>query len=518
MKKIYLLGIDAGTTIVKSVIFDLTGNEVAKASQSVSVIRPKPGWAEHDMDEVWRAAALSIRKVIAESNTRVQDIKGVSVSAQGGGIWLVNKEGKPVCNAIGWLDARASSFIDKWQKDGTSERLHEASGFIYAPGWGPCTIFPWFIENNPRVLEESKSVMWCKDWVRYCLTGDILTDETDPLGMLEPQSRRYSREVVRLTGISDFSHLLPPIKLSHEIGGKVTKRAAQETGLAAGTPVAVGAWDVSSTALGAGCVQTDDAASIIGTAGIHVVVTDHPAVNKSYSLSCHAVPGKWLINSMAMTGASNLNWFEKEFCLAERLDAEKKKVSKYNVINQKVANIPVGSSGVIFLPFLQGERAPFVEPRARGEFFGLGDWSTRAELLRAVYEGVALAALHNYRAIEKGAQFDEVRLGGGGSQSEVWAQIIADCTGKVMKVPTGMEFGARGAVINAAVALGIYKNHAEAVKEMVQTKRVHQPNSKNTQLYREIFKIYIQLIESHERLWVEMHKLVEEKLKTRISI
>lgn len=513
MKNTYLLGIDAGTTIVKSVIFDLAGNEIAKATQNVSIICPKPGWTEQDMNEVWKATALSVQKAIAKADLCAEDIKGVSVSAQGGGVWLVNKEGKPVRNAVSWLDARASSLVDKWQKSNTSERLHEASGFIYAPGWGPSTIFPWFVENNPKVLEESKSVMWCKDWIRYCLTDKILTDETDPLGMLEPQSRRYSKEVMRLTEISGFSHLLPQIRLSHEIAGKVTKRAAQETGLVEGTPVAVGAWDVASTALGTGCVQNNDVATIIGTAGVHAMVTDRPVIDKSYSLSCHAVPGKWLINSIAMTAASNFNWFEKEFCLTERIDAEKKKINKYDIIDQEIANIPVGSNGVIFLPFLQGERAPFVKPEARGEFFGLGNWSTRRDLLRAIYEGVALATLHNYMAIEKGAHFDQARLGGGGSQSEIWAQIIADCTGKIMKVPTGTEFGARGAAINAAVALGIYKNHAEAVEKMVQIKRVHQPNSKNTRLYREIFKIYIQLIESHKRLWVEMHRLWRENLR-----
>lgn len=514
MADIYLLGIDAGTTMVKSVVFDLAGNEIAKDSKGITIIHPHPGWAEHDMNEVWDAVASSIKGAIKEAEIRPEDIKGISMSAQGAGSWFINKKGVPACNAVGWMDGRAASIIDEWQRNGTLEKIFNASGFMYYTGSGPGIILRWFMDNKPEVLEKSKAVMWCSDWVRYCLTGEILTDEPDAsIAMVDPDTRRYSRKVLELAGISDYSHLLPPIKQSHEIAGNVTKKAALETGLAAGTPVAVGAWDCSSTALGAGCTEASDAASIVGTAGIHLCLTDKPVIDKAYSMACHAVPGRWLVNSMAMTAANNLDWFENNFCLAERLEADKNGVSKYEIINKKVAEVSIGSNGVMFLPFLQGERAPFVEPRARGEFLGLGHWSKREDLLRAVYEGVALATLHNYSAMEKGAQFSEVRLGGGGAQSEVWTQIIADCTGKTMKVTSGSEFGARGAAINAAVALGIFKDHAEAVKEMVKVERVQEPNPKNTEIYNDIFRVYVKLIESHKKLWVEMHELMEGTLR-----
>jgi sugar (pentulose or hexulose) kinase len=262
-----------------------------------------------------------------------------------------------------------------------------------------------------------------------------------------------------------------------------------------------------------GCTQSNEAASIVGTAGIHLCVSDKPLIDEAFSMACHAVPDRWLINSMAMTAANNLDWFEREFCLAERLEAEKRKTSKYDVINEEVDKTPLGSNGVMFLPFLQGERAPFVEPRARGEFVGLGDWSSRRDCMRAVYEGVALATRHNYEAMEKGLSFSEVRLGGGGAQSRVWAQIIADCTGKTMKVTAGSEFGARGAAINAAVALGIYGDHREAASRMVSVVRVQEPRQSNTEKYSEIFKIYVRLIESRVRIWVDMYNLLEGILR-----
>lgn len=516
MAEAYLLGIDAGTTMVKSVVFDLHGNEVAKAGKPIATIHPRPGWAEHDMKEVWDAVATSIREALNKGEIKPETVKGVSMSAQGAGSWFVSKKGRPTRNAVGWADGRAAYIIDRWKEDGTLDRIFEASGFMYYSGSGPGIIVPWFKENEPQVLEQSKAVMWCNDWVRFCLTGEILTDEPDAsIAMMDQKRRVYSDEVFALAGISEYKQLFPPVKQSHEIGGKVTRDAAKKTGLIEGTPVAMGAWDCSSTALGAGCVQPGDATSIVGTAGIHLCLASEPAVNRAYSLACHAVPGRWLINSMAMTAANNLDWFEREFCLAECQEAERHGQSKYEVINREVDSVPIGANGVMYLPFLQGERAPFVEPRARAEFFGMGDWTKRADLIRAVYEGVALATRHNYTQMEKGARFAEVRLGGGGAQSEVWTQIIADCTGKIMKVTSGTEFGARGAAINAAVALGIFKDHREAVGQMVSVSRVQEPDPKKTEMYAEIFKLYVKLIERNRKMWVDMCDLVDNTLSTR---
>jgi sugar (pentulose or hexulose) kinase len=509
MKKNYLLGIDVGTTVVKSVIFDFEGNEIAKASYDTKIIHSKPGWAEQNMIEVWEAVAASIKKAIKGSTIESGEIKGISLCAQGGGTWLVDKKGEPVRNAISWLDGRAGYIIDRWHENGTINKLLEASGLVYYPGASPGVIFPWLIENDPNVLEESETLLWSKDWVRYCLTGEKMTDETDPShGMLNPNDRNYSNLVLELTGTKHFKALLPEIKKSHEIGGRITEYAARKTGLKKGTPVAVGAWDVASTALGQGCVDINDAFSIIGTAGIHMLVIDKPIINKSYSLSCHTIPDLYLVNSMAMTATNNLDWFIKEFCFEEFKKAEKEQVNIYKLIDKKVSRVSIGANGIFYLPFLQGERAPFVEPRARGEFIGLGDWTIKEDFLRAIFEGVALSTLHNYKSIQKAGNFEKVRLGGGGSNSDVWAQIISDCTGKVMEVTSGGEYGARGAAINAALMLGIYSNHKEAVKNMVRIKKTYIPNLNNTDIYKQMFDIYVKLINSHMQLWREMGELV----------
>jgi sugar (pentulose or hexulose) kinase len=508
----YLLGIDIGTTTIKSVIFDFKGNEIAKASHETSNIHPKPGWSENSMTEIWEAVVQSIKKAIYNAKIKSEEIKGISLCAQGGGAWLINNKGEPIINAINWLDGRAGYIVDKWRENKIFEKLLKLSGLTYWPGAGPGIIFPWLMENDPKIFEDTKVVFWAKDWVRYCLTGEMMTDETDPLGMLDLNNRRYSSEVINATGIEDLKNLLPPVKKSFEMGGKISKFAADVTGLKEGTPVAVGAWDCASTAIGQGCVEVNDVFSIIGTAGIHMLVTDKPVVNKAYSLSCYSVPNQYLVHSMAMTATNNLDWFVRELCFEENKEAVEKELNIHQIIAKKVANIPIGANGIFFLPFLQGERAPFVEPTARAEFVGIGDWSTKDELLRSIFEGVALATLHNYKAIENAESFKRVRLGGGGAKNEVWVQIISDCTGKSLEVTSGSEYGARGAAINAALMLGIYSSYKEAVDNMVKVKKIYEPNLKNTEIYKEIFDIYVKLIDSHLSLWKEINKLVIEKL------
>lgn len=506
----FFLGIDAGTTAIKTVLFNELGEELSVAVRNVPVMHPRPGWAEQDMNTCWEATRDTIREVLDKSRLAKGAIHGIAVGGQGGGSWFIGKNGKPFRPAVLWLDGRSRDFIEAWQQDGTYENLFQASGWQVYTGLGPCTILPWFEAHERETLEQSQTVAYCKDWLKYCLTGEISTDETDLLGMTDPHTRYYSDDVFHLTGISRWRHLFPPIIPSAGIAGRVTAEAAAATGLMEGTPVASGSIDVSATALGVGCIAKGDMASILGTAAIHLVVADAPVLSKTYSLSQHCVPNTWLCNCMAMMAASCLNWFEREFCLAEVLEAERKGVSKYEIINRQVAEVPVGANGVLFLPFLQGERAPFVKPEARADFFGLSDWTKRQDLLRAVYEGVALATLDNHKSLDQGGTSNEFWLAGGGSQSTVWSQIVADATGKKVKVPCGSEFGARGAAINAAVAVGYFNSHEEAVNSMVRIDRIHQPNAENTVKYQRLYELYHDLVRQLWDLWPRMYRIVED--------
>jgi len=498
-----LLGIDAGTTLIKSVLFDLDGSVVAKAAASVPLEHPKPEWAEQDMEEVWRAAVQTIREVMKVADSLRSNVAAVSVSGQGGGLWLVDKKGQPVRKAVTWLDGRARDTIADWQASGVLKELEDISGYHLFPGVGPLTLFHWFHRFEPGALRKAYKNLWAKDWIKFRLTGEIATDETDPSnGHIECGQRAFSRELFSLAGVADYWELLPPIIPSWQLIGTVTRTAAEETGLRVGTPVASGAWDVSSTALGAGCIQDGQALTILGTAGIHLTVASQVSGGSEapYSVCAHCVPGQWVVNSMAMTATANLDWFVRELGRAEAIEAGEDMASLYQRLNEKVASVPPGARGIVYLPFLQGERAPFVKPEATALFFGITAASKWEDLLRAVYEGVAYSTLHNYEALEVVTPIREVVLAGGGSKSAVWSQIMADCTGKRMKIPSGEEFGARGAAMNAAVAVGVYTDHYAAAAN-VKYVRQHTPSSEDAEAYAERYALYRLLIDSVWKAW-----------------
>ena len=506
MKQTYLLGIDNGTTTTKATLFDLNGKEIAVASsREVKTSHPEPGWAEQSMEEIWQATVSAIRTCLEKSKIDPRDVAGLSLSGHGGGVWLLDKTGQPLRPAIIWLDGRAKPYIDQWDEQGLLPRIYDLSGWNLFAGIGPVTIFPWLMEHEPETLEKAHVNLTSKDWVKYCLTGDFSTDfSMASIALLDFNTLEYSDKLLEIAGISDYKHLLPKLGASSEVAGKVTKQAAQLTGLAEGTPVSTGGFDGACSALGSGAYAAGQAACTIATAGVHIVLSSEPTLDpeRLYSLMCHTVPGVFYKTSMAQLAAGNLDWFEREFGAAERAEAaERSNINSYDVINEEIVKIPIGSSGVTYLPFLQGERAPFVKPEARGVFFGLGDWHTRAHLARSVFEGVALSTRHNVEAMIKQSRLDAVIVAGGGSKSPAWCQIIADSLGSTVKIPAGSDSGSRGAAINAGVAVGVFKDHAEGVKNMVAISREHAPEQENKPKYDQLYNIYTSLIKAVWSVW-----------------
>jgi sugar (pentulose or hexulose) kinase len=505
MSAAYLLGIDNGTTTTKATLFDLDGREVAVHSgREVKTEHPEPGWAEQSMDDIWRATAAAVRGCLEKSGIDAGQIAGVSLSGHGGGVWLLDRQGQPVRPAIIWLDGRAKPYLDAWGEQGRLPELYDLSGWNLFAGMGPVTIFPWLKEHEPDSLKRAAVNLTSKDWVKYCLTGEWSTDPSmASVALLDFRRMDYSDDLLAAAGIAETRRLLPPLVPAWEIAGRVTEQAAALTGLKAGTPVSGGAFDGACSTLGAGASSVGEACSNIATAGVHVVLSAEPALDSEriYSLMCHTVPGVFYKTSMTMVAAGNLDWFEREFCAAERAEAQARGASVYDVINETIRRVPPGAGGVLYLPLLQGERAPFVMPEARGTFFGLGDWHTRAHLLRAVYEGVALSTRHNIMAMIKTGRLDTVIVSGGGSKSPVWCQIIADALGSRVRVPAGADAGSRGAAINAGVATGVFADHAEGVGRMVKTSREHAPEPANLPRYDCLYELYTRLIEAAAPIW-----------------
>lgn len=496
----YILGIDAGTSMVKSVLFDLEGNEVGVSREKTAVATPRPEWNEQDMEEVWRAVVKTIRGVLSAAGAAPGEIKAVGITGQGDGCWLVDEGGNPVRPAILWSDGRAGELITRWQEDGTAQEAYSILGNTLFPGT-QAAIIRWLDEHEPESLARAKWALYCKDWLKLKLTGEVTTDETDAtVPHFDIAARRYSERLLELFGTSKYRRLLPPVKTPLENVAPLSREGAEATGLPVGLPVVGAPFDVIASAIGVGAVKPGDAYSIIGTTCFNGVVMDGPHIepmNVGFTI-CHGLPDRWIRAMAVMMGTPNLDWILGQVGSPYQEEAARRQVDLYTVVEERIAGIEPGAGGVIYHPYLSpgGERSPFVKPTARAQFFGITIDHTRDHLIRSVYEGVGFAMVDCFEHIP--VEIKEVKISGGGAKSEFWCQLFADMTGLPMLVPAGTEFGARGAALVAGVVAGIYADIEGAVAQTVKAERRYAPDLEKTRRYREFYQLYRSL---YQHLW-----------------
>lgn len=500
MSEKFLLGIDTGTSVVKTLIFNVEGEEVSFSSRRLSIETAKPGWAEQDMNEVWQAVKETIQESLKKSDLAASNIAVVGISGQGDGCRLVDKHLKPVRKAILWLDGRAGEVVTRWEKEGTDLAGFRISGSATFSGT-PAAIIKWLEKNEPHSLKKAKHFLFAKDWIKLKLSGKVSTDPSDASrAPINIKDRVYSDELFKLFGLSAYQDLFPRIIPSLEVAGEVSSEASEEVGLKEGTPIICGMIDVVATPVGLGAIYDGQAFSIVGTTCFNAVVTDQlilEPVGVGMTL-VHALPDKFVRSMPSMAGTPNLDWFIKEFCSSEVGLGKKGEGNLYEVLEEKVKEVPLGSEGVLYHPYINpgGERAPFVKPSARAQFFGISLRHSRWHLLRSVYEGVALSMLDCFKHIP--VQISEVALTGGGAKSSLWCQIFADVTGKTIKTLRTTELGALGAAIGGGVAVGIYPHMEDAVKRVVKFEKEYYPRPENHQKYQLIYQLYQNL---YQRVW-----------------
>ena len=503
----YLLGIDNGSTVSKAALFDLRGKEIAVASCKVETEYPHPGWTERDMEMLWLSTASAIREVLSSSGARPQDIAGIGNTGHGNGLYLLDKQGRSLRNGIQSMDSRAASVLTGWK----AHNLHaQVFPFTIQSFWPaqPNALLAWIKHNEPHNYERIGAILMVKDYIKYRLTGEITGDFTDmsATSLLDVRNQCYSRELMALYGIPEIYDSLPPLKQSSEICGQVSLAAAEQTGLAAGTPVVGGLFDVDASAIGAGAINPNQACLVMGSWSINEVITQDPIVDPElFMTTIFAVPGLFLTIEGSATSATNLEWFVNQCCGDERAEARRRGVSVYEVCNEEVASLPPGSTNIIFHPFLYGSN---VQSTARAGFYGVAGWHTRAHLLRSLYEGVVFGHLSHIEKLRKaGGQINTARLAGGGSRSSVWSQMFADTIQVPMEITDGNELGARGAALSAGIGAGIYRDYAEAVQEAVSVVRVHEPIAANTPLYLARYAEYQRLLKVMQVPWEELSSL-----------
>ncbi len=501
----YLLGIDAGTSVVKSVVFDPEGKKVTLSRQRILIETPRPGWAEQDMEKVWGAVKKTIVESIIRANIPSSSIAAIGVAGQGDGCRLLDKNFKPVRPSILWLDGRANEIVTRWEKEGLNEESFKISGSAVFSG-AVTPIIKWLELNEPQSLKKTSYFLYAKDWIKFKLTGKICTDPSDASrAPIYLKKVAYSEKLFDLFNISKYRSLFPEIIYSGEIIGETTRKAAEECGLRKGIPVISGMIDVVATPLGLGILQDGQGYSIIGTTCFNAILSsdiifEPPGVGMNLA---YAFPGKFIRAMPSMAGTPNLDWFIDNFC-----SEGKGERYLYRTMEDKIKNIPVGSEGIIYHPYINpgGERAPFVKPSAKAQFFGIGLRHTRWHLLRAVYEGVALSMLDCFKHIP--VEVSELRLSGGGAKSPLWSQIFSDMIGKVIKVPATSELGAFGSAIVAGTAIGLYSGIEEATNKLVRFSHIYKPDMNNHRKYLEIYKLYKKIYQSLWNSWDERYKLV----------
>jgi len=497
-----LIGIDAGTSVVKAVAYDYSGSEISSHEIRMELRRPQPLWVEQDMNGLWETTKRCLGGVVRKLRELKRQVAGVGITSTGDGTWIMDKDGNPVRGGIMWCDGRAGKIVERLHSQGVARQAFEICGTSVFTG-SQAAQLAWLRENEPESLRRARVIFHAKDWLFYKLTGAISSDETDEsLTMLRMSTRQYDRELFRIFGIEDLYAKFPPVKPTQENTATILPRIAAELELRGETPVGSGPMDVAACALGTGAIEHGQASSVLGTAGIHQVIMSEPILEpKMIGMTlCHGVKGRWMRMLAAMTATPNLDWFLKELG-AGLSNPPGAGEELYRHLEKVVNSVPPGSDGVIFHPYLfpGGERGPFVKPTARASFTGLSLNHSSKHLLRAVYEGVAFATLDCYRNMPIDPEM--VYLSGGGANSPVWCQIMADCLGKPMSVPEGSQFGAKGAALNIGVAMGYYKSVQAAVRTSVKTARSYSPRPANSALYEQLFEVYKKTAERQMDLW-----------------
>ncbi len=459
------------------------------------------------MDELWQSTATAVKEALSTSGIDPEQIIGIGTTGHGNGLYLLDKEGQPARAGIQSLDSRAADIIDNWNRNGLHEQAFPFTTQAFWPAQ-PNALLAWIKQNEPEVYQRIGAVLMVKDYIKYCLTGEITSDFTDMSGtsLMDVRQKGYTEELLDFYDIGDIRPALPTLMNSFEIAGRVTAIAAAATGLAAGTPVVGGLFDVDASALGAGVHQPGQVCIIAGTWSINEIVTADPIVDPTlFMTSIYTVPDLWLTIEASATSATNLEWFVTQFCAEEKAAADKRGISVYDVCSELVDSLPPGGSDIIFHPFLFGSN---VQASARSGFYGIAGWHTKAHLLRSLYEGVVYGHLSHFEKLrDASSQVDVARLSGGGAHSSVWTQIFADTLQLPMEVPDGIEIGARGAALSAGIGVGVYQDHADAVARAVKLDRRQEPNPAATPFYLERYTEYKNLLESMQEPWDRLSRL-----------
>ncbi|NMC82553.1 MAG: xylulokinase [Armatimonadetes bacterium] len=494
----YLIGLDIGTSGVKGVLLGEDGTVSASSVREYPLATPQPGWAEQNPEDWWRGTVEVLRELTAAA--KGETVAGLGLIGQMHGATFLDERGEVIRPAILWCDQRTEAECAEITSAVGSDNLQRITANPALTGFQAPKIV-WLRNHEPGNYDRVAHVLLPKDYVRYRLTGAMYSDVSDASGttLFDVPNRKWSSEV--LSALKIPAGWLPPAEEGTARTGTVSPECEELTGLKTGTPVAAGGGDQAAGAVGAGIVREGVVSSTVGTSGVVFAYANEPWVDPEGRIHtfCHAVPGAWHVMGVMLSAGGSLRWFRDTFGY-----------QGYDEINREAASVPAGSDGLVFLPYLSGERTPHKDPNARGVFFGLSLSHTRAHMARAVMEGVAYSLNDAFRIFrELNVPLQEVRALGGGARSPVWLQIQADVTGLPHHRLNVDEGPAYGAAILAGVMAGTFQSVPEATDRFIRRTDSVEPNPARADRYAEAVSLYRSLYRSLAREFPKTHRLID---------
>ncbi|HEX7433921.1 MAG TPA: xylulokinase [Anaerolineaceae bacterium] len=479
----YLLGVDVSTTGAKAILINEDGQVIASATTSYSLSTPQPLWSEQSPADWWNGAAASIREAMATSSINSLDIKGIGLTGQMHGLVLLDRQNQVLRPAILWNDQRTARQCEEMTRKIGQKRLLWITGNPALTGFTAPKIL-WVRENEPEIYAQIAHILLPKDYIRFKLTGDYAIDcaEASGTSLLDFKQRMWSAEVLEILEIDPT--WLPKVVEGPQVTGVISLEAAAITGLKAGTPVVGGGGDQAAQSVGVGAITPGIIALTLGTSGVVFAPTGQPFIEAEGRLHamCHSVPGNWHLMGVMLSAAGSLRWLRDTFAPG----------TAYDDLLLPASLVEPGSDGLIFLPYLTGERTPYPDPLARGAFVGLTLRHNLASMTRSVLEGVAFG-LRDSMELVKGSglgKINQVRVSGGGSRSALWRQILADTMACELVTVNVTEGASYGAALLAGVGAGLWPTVNDACAATVRVLTTTQPQAKSVERYQEIYPVY----------------------------
>jgi xylulokinase len=486
------LGVDIGTGGCKILLMGESGETLGKNFEAFETINPAHGWWEQSAEEWWQKTVVAVRKIVKQTRVNPEEIKAIGLSGQSPVMVPVDCYGRPLRNAILWMDTRSFAHAEKIRR--LTGLKVEASDIL------PKIL--WIRENEPKIFENTHKFLQATDFITYKLTGSFVTDYISASASVNQEITEWPNEILRELGISPEK--FPEVMTPGSIAGIVPEKTSKELSVGAGALVSVGSIDAYVAMIGSGAVKDGIATDVTGTSTCLMVATERNVFDEMGRVfsQTHIVHGLRSVSGVMSTTGAALRWFKDNFAHAEKTESKKTGKSVYEILDDRARTVSAGSEGLIFLPYLAGERSPIWDPFAKGVFFGVRLSHRKEHFFRAILEGCAFGLRQNIEVIESlGIRLKEIRLGGGGGKSRLWAEIKANVTGKEMILLKEFEVSPFGAAILASFAAASpHKSLADFASGMVRPVATITPDRELFEKYSSAYEVYKKIYENTKSL------------------